>query len=165
MTTGHGEGGVIGMMCCGILAFIVLIGLVIPLEIAAIAISAMSNENSGLCVVKVGSVDLDMALFAIVYGICSLVSHLIRLLQMCFGSTCQQKASKNLFMQSWFNFELLHGIARLVFFVLGCIILASISLQCSKTLRSLYVVTILIVLEQLPLFFISIAIGRALNVE
>ncbi len=157
MTSGHGEEGVFGALCAVILIVLALIFLVIPLDIAAIVTGSLSFGNE--CEVKDA---LGLSHFALSYGISSLLLHVLRGNQIIFTSVCT-KQEGSIFTQCWFIWELFFTVARLLFFAFGIALLSMVPSTCVENAYSLYVVSVLIVIEQPFICCACILLSKSIN--
>ena len=151
MTSGHGEGAVIGLLCWAVLAAMFFGGFVLALDISAIVIAAQATNVGGgnTCAVIVSAaVRLDMVKLVLAYGIADLCFHVLRLIVWC-NANKENKGS--VCCRGWFHYEVINCVARLLVFAFGVALLSLVSADCGLLLYSLRTVTIVIVVVQLPL--------------
>jgi hypothetical protein len=148
MTSGHGEGAVIVLICWATLAAILIGGFFVAVDIAAIVTAAQLGGDSLACVaISSGYVPLNMGSFALSYGIVDLIFTALRF---CFWLQSNDRETPPV-KKPWVWFEGANVIARVLFFSVGVPTFSAIGSECATAHYSLYVVSMIVVILQIPL--------------
>lgn len=159
MTWSHGENSVFGVMFCAVVMVIFQGLLMTAVDLAAIGIAANALDAfyAQNCHVLSVHLQLNMSLFALVYGCVDLATSIFRFIYW-FLYGCTQNRFGKLFVAA----ELLSFISRIVVFAFGITMLSMLSSDCEREFFMLKSIAIVIVVAQLPLAICQAVFTRAL---